>query len=452
MGALTAVSLAFVLSATAIAAFVSVRQGATPGETIRIVAASLASLSLLGSLTSAITALGIRRVRGGLSDQARAVRMARLVALLAGVVASTVLVVVLGIRLVYFTVDLVTVLPGGGGRDYGYGLAGLLCLALLFVSCGVSLASTRDPQLITCQFLITVLAAVWASLLAEVYRITPSGGLQQTGAALALPSVLSVLLVVAVLIRHRIRRRPDPVTADADDSATLADDWPGFRTVCGVMALGMILLTCYHLSVPIAPPRGGFRIVAVVAMLSAAAAAWGCFLLVAQQWSGRIADAGMGLASLALCGAAESLLPSRPISLAERYPMIFNVLIIALASAVALCTWMATMERRGTGRAGRMAERLVTHAKRFAFLNAVLALALGGLMAVWPHIRWIAIPDASVGRVTAGFGANLFLLLVLLWCSRRLRRLTFHVLTILALVSAAGFMIMRMYPFTPQFG
>ena len=73
-------------------------------------------------------------------------------------------------------------------------------------------------------------------------------------------------------------------------------------------------------------------------------------------------------------------------------------------------------------------------------------------MAIWPRIPWIAIPDASVRGVATGFGANLFLLLVLLWCSRRLKRLTFHILTILALVSAAGFMMMRMYPFTSQFG
>lgn len=91
------------------------------------------------------------------------------------------------------------------------------------------------------------------------------------------------------------------------------------------------------------------------------------------------------------------------------------------------------------------------HFKRFAFLNAVLGLLVADLMSVWPRLRWIAIPDDSLGRVTAGFGVHLLLLLVLLWSARRLNLLTLHVLSVVAVLSSAGFLLVRAYPYTPQF-
>ena len=59
----------------------------------------------------------------------------------------------------------------------------------------------------------------------------------------------------------------------------------------------------------------------------------------------------------------------------------------------------------------------------------------------------IATMDDSFGRITAGFGGNLFFLLVLLWCSRRLHRLTFQILTVLTVLSTMGFLIIRVLPF-----
>ena len=42
--------------------------------------------------------------------------------------------------------------------------------------------------------------------------------------------------------------------------------------------------------------------------------------------------------------------------------------------------------------------------------------------------------------------------LTVLWSARRLRSLTLRILTLLTVLSAAGFMLMRMLPYTPQFG
>jgi hypothetical protein len=73
-------------------------------------------------------------------------------------------------------------------------------------------------------------------------------------------------------------------------------------------------------------------------------------------------------------------------------------------------------------------------------------------MTVWPRLPAIAAMDHSYGRIAAGLSANLYLLLVMLWCSRRLQRLTFHLLTMLAVLSTMGFVIMRMLPFASRVG
>ena len=167
-----------------------------------------------------------------------------------------------------------------------------------------------------------------------------------------------------------------------------------------------------------------------------------------------MADVAMGLTSLTLCAVTVLLVPSRPTLLAERYPMIFSATVIGFALGTAIWTWLSgTWEQQPDTEQGRTTTSLlIPHAKRFAFLNAAMALVVGMLMAVWPRLRGISATDDEFGQVIAGLAANLFLLLVILWSSRRLKRPTFYILTALALLSTAGFIVVRMLPFTPQFG
>lgn len=95
---------------------------------------------------------------------------------------------------------------------------------------------------------------------------------------------------------------------------------------------------------------------------------------------------------------------------------------------------------------------LASHARRFAFLCSALALVAAALMTYWPRIPAIAAMDHSFGRVMAGFGAHLFLLLVMLWSSRWLKRVTFHMLTLLAVISTIGFLVVRVIPFASKAG
>ena len=152
-----------------------VEWAASPLGAIRLFTDSCALLSLLGSLVGAAVAWKV-------SSQGRPVirrfdfaGTARSAALILGAIAFTVQLVILGIRLVYVTVDLVTVFPVESARYYGYGPEGLWSLGYLFVSCAVALASTREQQLCTCQFLIAVMIVVWACLLPPVFRMTSPG-------------------------------------------------------------------------------------------------------------------------------------------------------------------------------------------------------------------------------------------------------------------------------------
>ena len=444
-----------VLAVAVIAAVVSLRQGAV-GHAGQTIAFWLALLSFLGSITATSVARAARVDPTRLGYYLSAIKMARITALLAGATAAVILLIVLGIRMVYLVIDLVTVQPSVGVPGYGFGPGGLWSWGVLFGAGAIALVSTRESQLYTAQLWLGTLAATWACLLPPVYRPAAAGGLRQTGALSALMVALAVILFLATMgkawIETHLHRQPSFLPEE--EPVHSAAERPGFRLSCGVLASAVILLACYHLAVPVALERGGYRLAALSVALTGAVGAAACLVQVARGALPELGDAGMALFSLFWCGLAVTIVPSRPETLAERYPMVFNAMVIGLASAVVGCIGLASPRRTQwrTRTVGALHERLTPHAKRFAFINAVLALTLAGLMALWPRFRSIGVSDASIGRITAGFGANLFLLLVMLECARRLKRLTFHLLTILALVSTAGFMIMRMLPFTPRFG
>jgi hypothetical protein len=371
------------------------------------------------------------------------------------------LLIVLGMRVVYVAVNLITVFPVRGARDFGFDADGMWSLGCLFGACGVAAVSTRDRRLYTCQFLIAVVIVTWGCLLWPVFRMTSPGGLQGAGANLALSAGLALLLAVAAIVnlwteRHRGIALPGGWSSDygRGKSTEASLLWPGFRVSFGAVALAVLLLTCYQLAVPVGVAGGDFRVSVLVALASTSVATWACFSLLSRSWSPNLADVTVGLFSWSLCCLAVSVVPAYPKPLAERYPVILNAMIVGLALAMASCTWLATSPR-WRSQADKMRiipAALIPHARRGACLSAVLAVTLGGLMALWPRLPSIAVPDDSMGRVTAGFGGNLFLLLAVLFSARRLESLALHILTFLAVASVAGFMLMRILPYSPQFG
>lgn len=422
--------MGFVLPISAGVGLEMVRFWPAPGGAVQDVARVCAVLALFWSVCAGVVlrrrSLSAMQTAGELSF----VGLAHIVALQLGVVAAVIQSVVLAMRMIHVAVELMSGHAPRGAPDYGFGAGGLWTLGFVFAACAITLMSTRARRLWTCLLWSAIILASWACLLAPAVRSTTVGGFERTGNTLVLLGALSILLALAVMIS----RCP----------------WPGLSLSATVIAVAVILLVCCHLAVPVAVGRGGFRLGALVVTGSAVLAAFACFLLLGREWSVSLADAGMGLTSLSLCGLATLAVPPQPATLAERYPMIFSAMIVGLALATGLWTHLACAWRQQLDRpqAWAVSGRLIPRAKRFAFVSAAFALVLGAIMAAWPRWPGIAAMDDSIGRVTAGFAANLFLLLVMLWCSRRLHKLTFQILTVLTVVSTAGFLMIRMLPFT----
>jgi len=146
--------------------------------------------------------------------------------------------------------------------------------------------------------------------------------------------------------------------------------------------------------------------------------------------------------------------PDQNRPLVEQYPIVFNAMMIGLALAAALWTWLTDVwqQQLDHGMAWTTTGRLIPFAGRHAFLAAALAWVSGVVMMIWPRLSTVATADESFARVTAGVGGNLLLLLVTLWSSRRLNRPAFRILTTMVVLSTAGFLLVRMLPYRSYVG
>jgi hypothetical protein len=370
------------------------------------------------------------------------------------VVTATIEGIILAIRTAHVAVELLNGFPSVPSVRFGYGVAGLWNLGLLMVTGCVAFVVCRDPRIITALFCCAAMASVWGSLLSPTLRPEPSGGFEQSGVTLVMLALLAILIAIVGGVAHHMAAPSGAANESTQERTRRSLLPPGLSTSVVVVATLLVVLICFHLAVPIASNRTDYRRGAPALVGSAVIASWGCFKLLEREWHVAVAELAFALASLALCSAAAGVVPTRPGLLAAQYPMLFNAMIVGLAGAAAIWTRYVIEWQGATAvtPARRSHLRLVPVAKRMAFLSAALALLIGVVMAVWPRWPAIATMDHSIGRVTAGFSANLFLLLVLLWCSRHIRRPTFHVLTVLSVFVTVGFLLVRVIPFTPMFG
>lgn len=422
-------------------------------DVVLAIAHASSLLVLLCAIVEGVRVFSARHEGRDRVDGTGTVAWLRLTAILSAALAATILTALLSIRLALAALDTVTVLPSKGLPSFGFDTGGLWCLGILFAGATLyQLVDDRRP-LATYLYLIAAAAAAWASLLLPVYLRTPNGSLEAGGATHAMQMSMALLLSVSGAVMHATKRRPatGPGSLSIDPRSTPTS--PGRRVVCGVQAVFVLILVCYHAAVPLPLAYGGIRASAVIGTVSALLGFCGCILLVRARWSRYFVDAALGLLSMTLASVVMAVVPRWPLSMAERYPVAMTAQMIGLTLAVGLFTWQVDLgqRRKNEGLMSLWVVRSIADAKRFAFLSGALAITLGGLMAMWPRLRFVAAPDDSIGRVTAGFGAYLFLFLTLLVCARRLKRLTFHLLTLMAMASAMSFMMIRMYPFTRLF-
>jgi len=374
--------------------------------------------------------------------------LATTTALLLGVAAAIVLAFVLAVQSVYVLVDLMHGYRVARPHDFGFDAHGLLPIGMLFAACGLGHMTTREARLPACLVGCATLAAIWASLLLPAYGVHIGGAFEPSPSLLVLCGSLSLVLGVSAWLSHRALRQ-DRSPAGGGEDPVLTYPYPGLPVAFTSLALVVTALTAYQLLVPVHLGAGGEALSSAVLAGSSGLAATASLATLRFNWSPYRADAGITLESLSLCAAATILVPSEPTALGDRYPMIFNAIMIGLIAGSVICVFSARKLRaRSNGRSAETFEwRLSCWLMRFAFFNAALAVVAGAMMAIWPKLPTVATMDDSLSRVAVGTATYLLLVLVLIWCARRLRQSSIHGLTILAVMAACAFILVRLLPF-----
>jgi hypothetical protein len=389
-----------------------------------------------------------------LSEHSVTGRIVRNVALYLGVTAGMILIILLTMRCLYVGIDLLHGYPWQGVRGYGFSQGGLWTIVALSAACGFGLLATRDGRLLTVQFWILVVLAMWACLLCDPFQATKTGGFERTDATLILVECLAGLILVAVVLtgwvtESKLLQTPaEERTTNTERHAPLRKLPPGFRSSVALLALALNIAVLFHILVPAGQSTSILRMSGVRAGIAALVAAIGCLVLLRRSWGAHLADASLGLFAMSLCGLATVAVPSERIPLDQRYPMIFNAITVGYAFAAGVFAHLAWTWTLPNPDSDLTRCRMVPHLNRFAFFSGATALLSGVMMCFWPGLPGITAMDHSLGRVLAGFAAFLFLLLVTLRSSRLLERLSFHFLTVAVAASMVAFLVVRALPFT----
>jgi len=220
---------------------------------------------------------------------------------------------------------------------------------------------------------------------------------------------------------------------------------PAMRAACGAGALAVAALALAGLAVPVQLGSWGYRLSGLLVAVTTAAAGTAVFALLWRHWNRYLADVAMGLMTLSVCGFAAMLVPSEPEELNERYPLMFNAIVFALACMAWTWNWLGGVweQQLDNGQAWTTAGRLVAPANDFSFQIAAVGLIIAFLMAGWPRLPSIGCADDSHGRVLFGVAGHLLLVLVCLDCTRRTRRTRFTRAAVLAVASLMIFIGVR---------
>jgi hypothetical protein len=224
------------------------------------VAPRLAWICSLLSLTLSLTSWDpFRAPANSIADSSRdsvAWRMIRHLALYLGVVAGMIQIVLITMRSVYVGIDLMHGYLWQGARDYGFGQTGLWTIAALSAACGLGWFALRDGRLLTLQFWILVLLALWACLLCDPFCATRTGGFERTDATLVLAECLACLILIAVILvgwvaESRFLSIPTGERlASVSSSVHAGQIPPGFRSSVTVVALALNVAVMFHILVP----------------------------------------------------------------------------------------------------------------------------------------------------------------------------------------------------------
>jgi hypothetical protein len=381
-----------------------------------------------GAVIALAAALGGRALQSTVRQPGvpAAARTCHYVALASTLISALVLAVLVLIREAHVAAELLRGGPLPIAPWLDLAPTGLAVVGLLLLACALL---PPDPGRPVVALALGVLGAFCVSLLVPTFATRATGGFVRNPVWLVLLCAMSGVLCVALtvegaLVRHRraLALRTEPARLLDPPPAS-----PGFRAGCGAIALFIAVLSLVGLAVPVELHPGGYRLSALVLSVAAFATGAGAFVMLGRQWNLVLADLAMALVTLAVCALLNTLVPSQPRTLDERYPMIFNAILFALAIMTWLWSWLAGVWRQqlDEGRAWTTTGLLVEPAAEFSFQTTAAGLVIAILMAGWPRLPGIIAADDSPGRLLMGIGAHFLLLLAVLACRRRTGRTRF---------------------------
>ena len=153
-----------------------------------------------------------------------------------------------------------------------------------------------------------------------------------------------------------------------------------------------------------------------------------------------------------LCATVLTVLPRQPQALADRFPLIFNALVLGCGLCCFFWMWLAGVwEQQLTphGAAWTTTGRLVPVAKRTSFLAGAFGVLFALQMGVWPVMDQVEGFDNSAGRILAGYGGMGLLILAVAWAYAKTRRPAFRTLITLNGVALVLYGLVRVLPYTP---
>ncbi len=375
---------------------------------------------------------------------------ARMSSLTLSVLGGVVLCVMVGDSVVRAVLETLERVPMGDGTGRSVGGVVPVMVLLLAVGCVVRLIVMREMGQVAWIYGLAIALVFWRSVGGGVLRYVDGGGYVLTDWSLRLLIELTVVHCgfVGSFWVYRINRRWRAARVDPMLLVTGRIDWPGMRTAACVVGGLMMVLMAFQVSVPFDATGLGIRRQAMVMTCCGLAVGMSVFVLAGSRWHAGVAEVALGL--LTMCAATGCIVmsPLSEVSLRSQFPVVFNAMMFGFTFMTAFWVWIGGVWRQqlDDGRAWTIGGRLIPLTHRYAFFSACMTVGLGGLMAMWPVLRSVAVEDDTIGRMSAAVTVHLLLLLVLLWGRRTIGRSSFGGLTLLTLGSMLGFVIVRSQP------
>lgn len=326
-------------------------------------------------------------------------------------------------------------------------------LACLFIT-----HVTKSAYLLVPLFWVAFLAVARECLLIPPVALDAKVSASQlTGSAsawlLALLSASAAMLGILVAVQGLSWKNSRRVAWRYDVAFLLRAPrtWPGLpQTVAG---LGMFILLGCCLLLVFPAPAGLFRsaVPGIVFALAALVASISVFTVANRHWRLGLGELAVGLLTLAICFAVLAAVPGRPEALSDRFPLLFNALVLGCAVSTVFWIWLAGVWEQQLddhGRPWTTAGRLVPIAKRASFMAGCFGVLFAFQMGIWPVQLQVHTLDHSAGRLVWGIGGLVLLLAGVIMGYLRTHSRAFRTLITLNFVAIMLFALVRILPYT----